>query len=142
MSATRHDRGFTLIELMIVVAIVAVLLLVALPAYQDQLQKGRRTDAMAALQDIAGSMEKFMLDRSTYTESLDDLGYDTPTDSPEGYYRITVREPVAGSCEITNCYVLDATPQGVQVGDTKCTQFTLWSNGVKEALGTLENDCW
>lgn len=141
MKSTDRSLGFTLIELMIVVAIVAILLLVALPAYQDQLQKGRRTDAMAALQDVAGSMEKFMLDRSTYTINLADLGYDVPMDSPEGHYRITVRAPDA-NCAIQSCYVLDATPQGVQVGDTKCTQFTLRSNGVKEATGSLGNDCW
>lgn len=140
MMAHKGSRGFTLIELMIVVAIVAVLLLVALPAYQDQLQKGRRTDAMAALQDLAGRMEKFMLDRSTYTQNLADLDFSAT--SPEGYYTISVRAPVGGSCEITNCYVLDATPQGVQAGDTKCTLFTLRSNGVKEATGTLGNDCW
>ena len=64
-------------ELMIVVVIVGVLMMVALPAYQDSLQKGRRADGMAALMDAAGRQEKFMLDRSTYTIDMMDLGYGT-----------------------------------------------------------------
>jgi type IV pilus assembly protein PilE len=142
-----RQKGFTIIELMIVVVIVGVLMMVALPAYQDSLQKGRRADGMAALMDAAGRQEKFMLDRSTYTEDMADLGYVTTEGevdyiSPEGHYSIA-----ATACDdgvITNCYELTAEPApgSVQLKDKKCTSFILNSNGTKGATGSLASECW
>tara|TARA_R110000823_G_scaffold305166_1_gene427060 strand:+ start:8700 stop:9122 length:423 start_codon:yes stop_codon:yes gene_type:complete len=139
--ARTTQKGFTLMELMIVVAIVGALLLIALPAYESQLQKGRRVDAMEALQRVASLQENFMLDRSTYTISLADLNITNPI-SREGHYSITAAACPGG--DIANCYVLTATPVATspQADDTRCTEFRLFSTGAKQADGSLGNDCW
>jgi len=139
-SAVRN--GFTLIEVMIVVVIVAALLVVVLPAYQQQLQKGRRTDGMQALQFVASQQENFMLDRNTYTDDLEDLGLDDPYISLEEHYSVAA---TAGDCgNIANCYTLTATPVSgdVQERDTQCTSLILESDGEKSATGTLAAECW
>jgi len=127
---------------MIVVVILGALLMVALPAFQSQLQKGRRVDAMEALQFVAGRQEQFMLDRSTYTTNLTQLNLDDPYISLEEHYSVTA---AAGDCgEIANCYELTAAPRASspQSDDSQCTEFTLDSTGEKAASGTLGNDCW
>ncbi len=140
----RHDShaGFTLIELMIAVVIVGILLAVALPAYQNSMQKGRRSDAMSALQDAANRQEQFMLDRSTYTKDMTDLGFADPFISPEGHYSITAAKCTTGA--ITNCFELTATPlpASPQAKDSRCTSFILDSFGSKTATGTAKTECW
>lgn len=142
MLSRQKHRGFSLIEVMVVVAIVGILLLVALPGFQSQLTKGRRADAMQALQMVAGRQENFMLDRSRYTTDLTEIGLDDPYESNEGHYTITA---AAGGCgNIENCYLLTATPQAdsPQADDTQCGNLTLSSTGAKGASGSLGNDCW
>jgi type IV pilus assembly protein PilE len=140
-----RQKGFTLIEVMIVVVIVGILLMVALPAYQSSLQKGRRADGMAALMDAAGRQERFMLDRSTYTIDMEDLGYETdPYISIEGHYSITAAVCDDVGATIANCYKLTAVPAAgsVQLKDTRCTSFVLNSNGTKTATGSIASECW
>lgn len=142
MHSRRQQRGFTLIEVMIVVVILGALLMVALPAFQSQLQKGRRADAMQALQFVAGRQEQFMLDRSTYTADLTQLNLDDPYISLEEHYDVTA---AAGGCgDIANCYELTAAPRAdsPQSDDSRCGSFTLSSAGAKGATGTLGDDCW
>lgn len=69
------SNGFTLIELMIVIAIVGVLAAIALPAYQDYAKKARRADAMGGLLNIQLSLEKWRANNASYTDDLTDLGY-------------------------------------------------------------------
>lgn len=134
-------RGFTLIELMIVVVIVGTLLLVAVPMYQEQMMKGRRADAMAALQNVAARQEKFMLDRSTYSINLGTIG--AASTSIEEYYDLSVETPTA-DCPIRTCYSLVASPAAgsPQTEDSDCASFTLDSSGLKGATGSLGPDCW
>ena len=142
----RHSpsvRGFTLVELMIVIVIVAILLAVALPSYQNSVQKGRRADAKSALLDAANRQEGLMLDRGTYSLNMMDLGFDqSPYVSEEEHYSITATVCSGGS--IDRCYVLTATPQSEspQVDDTRCTSFILNSNGSKTATGSDPSGCW
>lgn len=140
-----RQRGFTLIELMIVVVIVGILMMVGLPAYQGSLEKGRRADGMAALMDAAGRQEKFMLDRSTYADDMQDLGYATdPYISTEGHYSIAATDCDGGTSKLATCYRLTATPatDSVQQKDTRCTSFILNSNGTKTATGSTHTECW
>ena len=103
-------RGFTLVELMIVIVIVAILLAVALPSYQNSVQKGRRADAKSTLLDVANRQEGYMLDRGTYSLELTDLGFNqNPYTSEEGHYSVAATVCSGGS--IARCYVLTATPQ-------------------------------
>jgi type IV pilus assembly protein PilE len=128
---------------MIVIAIVAILVVVGLPAYESQLQKGRRSDAMAALLDAANRQEQFMLDRSTYTTDMTQLGYAAdPAVSQEGFYTV---DTAAGGCgDISLCYLITATPVAgsPQAGDTRCATLRISSEGERTATGTTADECW
>ena len=72
---TPSCRGFTLIELLITLVIVSILLAIALPSYQSHLQKGRRAEAKALLQEIAGLQERYYTTNNTYADTFAKLGY-------------------------------------------------------------------
>ena len=136
--------GFTLIELVIVIVIVSILMAVALPGFQDSMRKGRRTDAKAGLMDAANRQERFMLDRSTYTDVMTNLGFGAdPMISEERHYSIDVEAPDP-NCPIATCYNLTATPVtgGAQADDSYCTSFTIKSTGAKTATGSAASECW
>ncbi|WP_116369117.1 type IV pilin protein [Parahaliea mediterranea] len=136
------EGGFTLIEVLIVVVIVGLLLTVALPSYQGSLQKGRRSEAKAALLEVANRQEQYMLDRNTYTTDLTALGLANPYITEEQHYSVTAAGCGAGG--IATCYLLTATPRAgsPQINDSRCTAFTLDSSGTKGASGTAQNECW
>ncbi len=130
------QRGFTLIELMIVVVIVAILASVAIPSYRDSVMRGKRADGKTALSDVASKQEQYFMDNRSYTTDMTLLGYAaSPADSPEGDYKVSLVAATAG-CPITNCYVLQAVPQGGQAGDS-CGTLTLNSLTVKGPA-----NCW
>lgn len=136
--------GFTLVEVMIVVVIVSILVGIALPAYQDSMRKGRRSDARAGLMDAVNRQERFMLDRGVYTVDMTDLGFAAdPMISEEGWYSIDVEAPDS-SCAIATCYSLRATPVSgkAQAEDARCTSFTVRSTGAKTATGSAATECW
>lgn len=135
--------GFTLIEILLVVAIVAILAGIALPAYQDSVQKGLRSDAMSGLLDVANRQERLMLDHNTYTTDMTELGFGAdPMQTEEGHY--TVDAVACGGGSIATCYVLTATPRpsSPQSDDSRCTSFSLDSSGVKSATGSTAAQCW
>jgi len=125
-----NAKGFTLIELMIVVAIIGIITAIAYPSYTEQMEKGRRSDGQAFILGIQGAMERHVFDNNTYAESMSTLGY-TVTDSnflsPEGHYKGGI-DSATSACPITSCYVLRVTPIGVQVSDG---DLELHSNGIK-----------
>lgn len=134
--------GFTLIEVMIVVIIVAVLMMVALPAYQESMKKSRRAEGMRALMELASRQERFYAQNSRYTTDIataDGLNF-LETTSENGHYDLT-----AGACDdgaIDTCYKLTATPRGVQARDTACGALSVDSRGVRKASGPADNQCW
>ena len=143
VSARGQGRGFTLIEVIIVVVIVSILAAIALPSYQDSMRKGRRSDAKAALLDVANRQESFMQDRSTYTDDMQDLGFGAdPMISQEGWYSIDAQACAGGN--LNRCYEITATPvaSGPQADDTMCMNFVLDSTGAKSATGTMGSECW
>ena len=111
----KKHSGFTLIELMIVVAIVAILATVALPSYQRSVEQTRRTDAKIALVTAVTAQEKWYFQKGTYSTDVNDIGGDSGSlISSEGYYAITITNAgagcVGGGGVSYNCFTLTATP--------------------------------
>jgi type IV pilus assembly protein PilE len=131
-------RGFTLIEAMIVVAILGLIAAFGYPAYRDQVIKSHRADGMSALLELADRMERHYSDAGTYTKA--DGTNITVADVFPGfssdYYTLTI------DSQSTIGFTVSAAPKGTQVKD-KCGTFTLTSQGVKSvsASGMLES-CW
>lgn len=141
----RASGGFTLIEVMIVVVVVAILIAIALPNYENSMQKGRRTDAKSALLDVASRQEQYMLDRGTYTDDMRDLGFPVdPMVSEEGHYSVDATDCSGGAADLNRCYRITATPRSgsPQTNDVRCTSFVLGSNGAKTATGSDVDGCW
>ncbi|WP_455223135.1 type IV pilin protein [Kaarinaea lacus] len=117
------NKGFTLVELMIVVIIVSLLAMVAVPSYNKSVSKARRADAQASLSNLAGAMERFFTDKGTYVGAAGPIGTPTATGVPNIYHSQT---PVDGNVKFYNltievatagAYTLRATPIGGQVDD-------------------------
>jgi type IV pilus assembly protein PilE len=131
-------RGVSLIELMVVLVIIGILVAIAYPGYQSQMQKTRRADGQAALLNAAQALERCFTRFNVYNNAgcpiVAPLAGGTP--SPQLWYVVTDAAPAA------NTFALVATPQGVQVGDTQCANLTLDSTGDRSSTGTLGDDCW
>jgi type IV pilus assembly protein PilE len=150
----RHSRGFTLIELMIVVVIATILLSIAIPSYQQQIRQSRRTEAKTAILDLAGREERFLSTNPTgYTIVAANLGYGAfPTLIGSGYYTVSVCSPAcAPSAAAAPSYTVIATPVAgsSQAQDTQCTAFAVDSAGQQYAAdGTgaytaaAQQFCW
>jgi type IV pilus assembly protein PilE len=115
------QRGFTLIELMIAVAVVAVLAMIALPAFQDSIRKSRRADAMAGLLRLQQVQERFRGGSPVYASAVASMPTGTPADSPELHYSLTVDASGPAS------YTMSATAKSTspQYADTKCRKLTV-----------------
>ncbi|GAC1452380.1 MAG: type IV pilin protein [Steroidobacteraceae bacterium] len=137
----RHaaTAGFTLIELMIVVAIVAILAAIAYPSYQAFVRQANRTDATRALQLAAQSLQRCYSQKFTYAAGCNVVAGNTT--SPNLYYTISVAIPDAQD------YTITATPLAPpQTADTQCASFVLASSGQQTAADSSGNNttqaCW
>ena len=134
----RRGRGFTLIELMIVVAVVALLAVVALPAYQDSVRKARRTEAKAALSEAAMMMERYLTEKGTYATARLGVDLDPPAVyrnlSENGYYALSLESEAA-------TFILKAVPQGSQAVDA-CGTYTLTQRGERGVSARTAAECW
>lgn len=135
----RKQSGFTLIELMVVVAIVGILASIALPMYSDYVTRSKRTDGQSALMQIAQELERCYTQFSAYNHascSIVSSGAVSQS-SPEGFYSIT------SSTLTATTFTLTATPQGAQAtNDTDCASLTLTHLGQQGATGSSTAKCW
>jgi len=147
---TKHadsKRGFSLIELMVVVAIAAILAAIAVPTYQGFVQKSRRASAMNAISAVVQAQERWRSNRNAYANSLEDLALASTT--PDGYYRITlagVGQPpgfVAGY--IVNASTVSGTAQAKDLAcatmSATVNQAALLYSGTNN-LGANNTECW
>jgi len=142
------SAGFTLIEMMIVVVIIALLAAIGYPSYTDFITRSRRQAAQNMLLQVADRQEQFFLDNKRYTASLVELGYAanpigldpdgqlTAAGAADRTYLVSVQAAAALS------YTLQAVPQLVQAErDTDCATLTLNSAGVRDQSGAGQR-CW
>ena len=135
----KHSSGFTLIELMITVAVLGILASIALPSYQEYLQRGRRVDAKAALLDLQLLQEKYRANNPLYATNVGMIG-DTSV-SPDTHYNITITAPTT-LAPSGIAYTATATPTGAQTGD-KCGTFTINQDGASPQISpNATQDCW
>lgn len=138
-SRSGRIAGFTLIELMITVAILAILAAIAYPSYKSQIFKSRRADGKVALTETMQVEERYYTENFTYTTDLSgDIGL--AGNSPEGWYNVTAAACGGG---IAQCVQLTATAQGDQTNDAQCGNLTLNSLGARGITGSGSvADCW
>jgi type IV pilus assembly protein PilE len=134
--------GFTLVELMITVAIVAILATIATASYNSQVQRSRRTDARSAILDLAGREEKLFSTTNAYSAAASDLGYAAagvawPITVGSNYYQVSVTAPTATT------YVITANPIGSQASDTQCLTLFMNQTGAQSSTGSATPaTCW
>lgn len=131
----RRSFGFTLIELMIAVAVVGILAAIAYPSYVDYVRKSRRTDGENAAMLAAQRQEAFYARNATYTTALTDLNM--AASSLEGHYTVAITAADATT------YTIDVTPQNDQADDL-VQGFRLTSAGQKQYTddGSTWTDGW
>jgi len=143
-SAIRRSRhaGFTLVETMITVVILAIVAMIAYPSLMQSIKKGNRIDAQTALIRTASNLERFFGANGAYTTDTTQLGLmiDAGTAvSDDGHYIITV---TAGATGIGSSYVISANATGnMQINDASCTTLSLDSSG-RRTPDPIESDCW
>jgi type IV pilus assembly protein PilE len=131
--------GFTLLELVITCAIVAILAAIAYPSYTSSVQKSRRSEATAALLGISSQMERWSTEKGTYATAT--LGAAPPAvfaaRTENSYYNLSLTGLTATT------YTVRAIPAGVQAGDP-CGTFTYNEQGVKNVTGGTwtKAQCW
>lgn len=130
MNKSGNKKGFTLIELMIVVAIVGILASIAYPSYTAYVLRAKRGDAKAGLLSAQLAQEKWRANHTTYG-SITDIGVSNT--SPDGYYAIAVFDNTASA------YTATATPNHA---DSYCTKLLIDQDGNKTATGSDSSNCW
>ena len=136
-SGRSKSEGFTLIELMIAVAIIGILASIALPAYRDYVLASRRIDAKNALAEIRIKQEKYRGNNPSYTKVLADLGIAT-SKSPQGFYTITIDEADATDYQAT-ASVDTSSAQKDDAG--KCPSLVVTKGGFKGG-DKSDPSCW
>ncbi|MBN3562489.1 type IV pilin protein [Aliamphritea spongicola] len=144
----RHQKGFTLVELMIAVAIVAIIGMIAYPSYLEYIRETRRANATMALMSLAAQMERHYTENNAY-----DQGIAAVPVSPPFNPKYSPVDAVAADAEyrllITNIgsdsYTILAQRTGVQAGDN-CGDFQFTQAGIKDIInqsaGMTAGDCW
>ena len=132
----RLMKGFTLVELMVVVVIVGILAAISYPSYRQYIARAKRVEAQSPLLQIATNQERFYLQNNTYTTDMTKLGFKTSTGvvSDSGAYKVSV------DSASPNNFVAKAVYQLTDSEASKCAWFQIDGRGVKTS-GPSDN-CW
>lgn len=147
--------GFTLVELLVTMVIATILIGIAVPTYQVQVRKSRRTEAQTTALDAAAREERYYATQNTYTNDTGQLGYTTGSGSfpfvTGTYYEIlsiSVQAPTANATGVTTgsfIITVQAAPGSAQTADTSCQTFVVTQTGARTATGTdptPNTTCW
>lgn len=149
-----NTEGFTLIEMMIVVAIIGILAAIAYPSYQQYILRSNRTEGQALLNEAAAREERYFAQNNSYVSAAGDmakLNLPNTTSSGTGDDKTSAALSTTGKYSLTvskvasdGGYTLTATPQGSQTADTKCGNLTLNAVGARgvSASGASVDSCW
>lgn len=135
-----RSRGFTLLELVIACAIIAILASIAYPSYINSVQKSRRSEATASLLGVASQMERWSTEKGTYATAALGGGPPPPiyaNHSENSYYNLSLSNLGATT------YTVSAAPTGVQANDP-CGTFSYDQQGTKTVSGGTwtKAQCW
>ncbi|BDI04536.1 type IV pilin protein [Sphaerotilus microaerophilus] len=136
-AALRRVRGFTLVEMMIVIAVIGILTAVALPSYRQHVANSRRADARAAILSLAQVMERWYTERGTYVGATVGASGIYPSASPQGYYTMSI------TAQDATTFTVRAAPTGAQTGDA-CGSYTYTQAGTRGVTGGSRTvaQCW
>jgi type IV pilus assembly protein PilE len=129
-----NASGFSLLELLITLAIVAILASITAPSYTGLVAKSRRTDALASLVEIQLAQERWRAAHPEYAKDLSDLGWSS-AESTEGYYELRIVQADDSD------YLVVAQPVGPQKVDV-CRTFATRSGGPSYQYGYAGPSCW
>jgi type IV pilus assembly protein PilE len=141
----RRAGGFTLIELMVTIVVASILITIAVPAYQAQVRKSRRTEARTALMDLATREERYYSVNNDYSNSALQLGYGTDDAQIQdltvgnGYYQVTVQSFLAAPPKRA-AFTITARAFGSQSKDAACQSFVVDQSGTQTS--SPATDCW
>jgi len=149
-------RGFTLIELMVVIAIVSILAAIALPSYTDYIRKSRRADGISAILSLQLAQEKFRANCIEYAQKMDpdSTKYNCDNSDPydptknvvthldvsgDNHYNLDIPQAAPYTPTSATAYTITATPQGSQQEDTTCYTFVLTVSGGTATKSNLDS---
>jgi type IV pilus assembly protein PilE len=148
-NAVPSAAGFTLVELMVTVTIAAILFAIAIPSYNSQIRKSRRTEARTALLDLAGREERYLSTNNAYTATAASLGYTAfPQTVGSGYYTLAAPNVPAPAAGTVASFTVSVTPIAgtTQANDAQCQSFAVTSTGKQSSADGGGNDttstCW
>lgn len=138
MAVARPQRGFTLVELMVALGILAIIMAIAIPAYTTYVTRSNRTEGKALLMNTAQALERCFTRYNAYNSANCQVSF--PVSSENGWYEMASGDQTINAA----AYTLVATPQDAQATrDTDCANFTLTQNGTRGVSGSADvEDCW